>query len=412
VSAHAKISASQFHRIIPCAGSLALSAGAPRTTSVYAAEGTAGHEILHRSLVSMAPAARYVGEVMEVEGHYIVVTDEMAAHVQSVVDLALEIAGDDGVVMAEQRVCFARFLGVADDDAWGTADIIIARGASLTVIDFKYGAGERVDVSLNPQLMLYGLGAVNEFDGIAGDFRQVELIIAQPRAGGVSREAYAIDELIEWAEDIAAPAVADAIDAEDAYRKVSTPVWEEAYLVPGETQCRWCPAKGTCPALRAEVAAHVTVAAADVDEFQQVTDPKTFREPDLSRAMGAVGMIEDWCKAVRAEVERRLLAGTEVRGWKLVEGRQGARAWADAAAAEQALKGMRLKQDEMYDLKLISPTSAEKLLAKDSPRRWAKLQEFISRAPGKPSVAPASDARPSIETKPVADDFSAVEDLA
>ncbi len=411
MSAHAKISASQFHRLLRCAGSLVLAADAPRTTSIYAAEGTAAHMVLQRALGAHWIAKFFVGEVLCVDGYDIAVTDEMAAHVQTVVDLAREVAGDDGVIMTEQRVCYAAFLGVPDEDAWGTADVIIARGDTLTVIDLKYGAGERVEVADNSQLMLYGLGALNEFDGIAGNFEHVELIIAQPRAGRVSRAVYPLDHLYAWAEDVAAPAVRVVLDAEAEYRAGDTD-WEERFLIPGETQCRWCPAKGTCPALRAEVAAHVTVAAAGVDEFEQVTDPTTFREPDLARAMGAVNLIEDWCKAVRAEVERRLLAGTAVRGWKLVEGRQGARAWADAAAAEQALKGMRLKLDQMYDLKLISPTSAEKLLAKDSPRRWAKLQSLITRAPGKPSVAPASDARPAIELKPVADDFAAIEDLA
>jgi len=128
----------------------------------------------------------------------------------------------------------------------------------------------------------------------------------------------------------------------------------------------------------------------------------------LSAAMGQAEQIEGWLKAVRAEVERRLLAGKSVPGYKLVKGKQGNRAWRDAEAAEALLKSFRLKIDEMYDMKVISPTTAEKVLA-ESPKRWAKAQVLITRADGKPSVAPLSDKRPALEVKPVAEEF---EDLS
>jgi hypothetical protein len=67
-------------------------------------------------------------------------------------------------------------------------------------------------------------------------------------------------------------------------------------------------------------------------------------------------------------------------------------------------KSFRLRQDEMYDYSLISPTKAEKLL-KDTPKRWEKAEALISRADGKPSVAPATDKRPALAVQSVADDF-------
>ncbi|MNW02983.1 hypothetical protein D3C71_1988500 [compost metagenome] len=50
----------------------------------------------------------------------------------------------------------------------------------------------------------------------------------------------------------------------------------------------------------------------------------------------------------------------------------------------------------MYDFKLISPTTAEKVLKEANPRKWNKLQPLIGRSDGKPSVAPASDKRPAL----------------
>jgi hypothetical protein len=128
----------------------------------------------------------------------------------------------------------------------------------------------------------------------------------------------------------------------------------------------------------------------------------------IAAALTKVDLIEDWCKAIRAEAERRLLAGDNVPGWKLVPGKRGARQWVDAKAAEEALKGMRLRQDQIYDIKLVSPTSVEKLLKAEviGQRQWAKLAEIIVQNEGRPHVAPSTDPRPAIEIRPVVEDFT------
>ena len=60
----------------------------------------------------------------------------------------------------------------------------------------------------------------------------------------------------------------------------------------------------------------------------------------------------------------------------LVEGRRGARRWANDAEVEQTMKSMRMKLEEMYDFSLISPATAEKLHKAGviGPRQWPKLQ--------------------------------------
>jgi hypothetical protein len=175
----------------------------------------------------------------------------------------------------------------------------------------------------------------------------------------------------------------------------------DAPLVPGEKQCRFCKAKAVCPALAAEVA-EVVSGSATLDEF--VAPDTTTGDNYLSVAMSKVELVEHWCKAVRAEVERRLLAGQSVDGYKLVEGKRGNRKWNNETEVEALFKSFRLRQDEMYDYSLISPTKAEKLL-KDTPKRWERAQALISRAEGKPSVAPATDKRSALTVQSVADDF-------
>ena len=74
------------------------------------------------------------------------------------------------------------------------------------------------------------------------------------------------------------------------------------------------------------------------------------------------------------------------------------------------LKTFRLKVEEMYDFKLISPTTADKLAKAETigKRQWPKLQGLIVQSEGKPHVAPASDPRPALDIRPVADDFEAL----
>jgi len=130
----------------------------------------------------------------------------------------------------------------------------------------------------------------------------------------------------------------------------------------------------------------------------------------LGEIMGKADLIEGWVKSIRAEVERRLLAGTSVAGYKLVQGKRGNRKWADEVEAEETLKAMRVKHDQMYNYTVISPVSAEKLAKSGDigPRQWTKLQESITQAEGKPSVAPQSDKRPQLAVSSDTSDFNDV----
>ena len=369
-----------------CPGSVALEAAFPDQSSAYAAEGTLAHTLASEHLdgSGLHPSQR-IGEVHEVDGYTFTVDAAMADYVDNYCRLVREYA-DGGLLLVEQRVSIEHVTG--ETGATGTSDAIIVDTTKRTlyVVDLKYGMGVKVDAGDNPQLMMYALGAMEQCDQL-GEFDQVCMVIHQPRLNHVSEHWIYVGDL--WAFK------RRAAEAAELTRQPDAP------LVPGEKQCRFCKAKATCPALRAEVT-EVVSGSATLDEFL-VPDMAT-GDNYLSVAMSKVGLVEDWCKAVRAEVERRLLAGQTVDGFKLVEGRRGNRKWSDDAEVEALFKSFRLRQDEMYDYSLISPTKAEKLL-KDTPKRWEKAEALISRAEGKPSVAPATDKRSSLTVQSVADDF-------
>lgn len=346
-------------------------------------------------------------------------------------DTGAYIDVDSGQVYAESEV----------EPATGTTDVWIINGKVAHCLDLKMGAGVQVFAADNEQQEMYTDAALKEFDFL-GEVEEVHLHIVQPRMNHYDEAVYTRKQLAEKIERIRQASLKIAV----------TPI-DELPATPGEKQCRFCKIGASCKERTEHTMELIVGEFVDLDKgfvkvempqaekllaqsfgvtpkaltFHPETDPEdynlehveahfTVKKPNirpsieaatealttadderLATLMDAADMIEGFAKAVRAETERRLLSGkfTDAR-YKLVEGRQGARAWVDEEQAEAAMKAMRLKSDEMYDRKVISPTSAEKLLGEANKRKWAKLQPLITRSDGKPSVAPASDKRPAL----------------
>lgn len=392
---HALLSPSGAHRWMACSGSVAMSEGIPRTDSKYSTEGMDAHELAALSLTTGKGTAAFKGRVMEGGTE---VDDEMVAEVGKYVARVLQFA-EGGTLFVEQRLPISHITG--EEGAEGTADAVILQGDEIQVHDLKYGKGELVDAEENPQLLLYAIGALKRY-GIAEDFKHVRVVIHQPRLGYLSEWSCSVAELIAFGGKVSdcAGTALTALEFKSNWMGKS-----EAYLTPGEKQCRWCPAKAKCPALAKFVQEEIgsdfegiTTSQADLDNYSTA---------DLGKKMAVIDLIEGWCKAVRAAVESALFQGESIPGYKLVQGKKGNRVWSNAEEVEQLLKSMRLKVEQIYDFKLISPTSAEKVL-KETPKRWAKVLPLISQSEGKPSVAPESDPRPAIQVAPAADDFEVI----
>lgn len=407
MAAHAKLSPSSAHRWMRCPGSVVLEAGLPDTGSSHAAWGTDAHELSAICLAEQTAPDAYRGRIMGLGNE---VDQDMLDCVQEYVDRVRDYALV-GELMVEQRMPIGHITG--EPEAYGTSDAVVlcTDDEELQVHDLKAGRGVKVDADENEQLQIYALAALREFDMLA-EWKTIRMVIHQPRLGHVSEWDQSREDLEAFGKKVRQ--AAHLVEAAEFNVKGNAPDFAEKYLMPGDKQCRFCKAKATCPALRGHVL--TTVA----DDFVDTTEPLAPQLADaagllgendaavLANCLGAVDTIEAWCKAVRAEVERRLLAGLPVPGFKLVQGRKGSRAWSDEATAEQTLKAMRVKHDQMYDYKVISPTSAEKLAKAEviGPRQWPKLAELIVQSEGKPSVAPETDKRPALVVKPTADEFA------
>lgn len=400
---HAKLSPSSAVRWMACPGSVARSEGIPDKGSQYADEGTAAHFLAAHCLTFNETPAQHKGRKIvlyrndenDATGedfedalnhdevtvlNSFIVGEEMVEEVGKYVDFVGSFVRSGCDLYVEQRLSIEFLTG--EPDAAGTSDAVVLdyTNKELVVVDLKYGRGESVEAQDNLQLIMYALAAMKKF-GMLMDICSVRTIIHQPRKGYVGEAVYTIEEMAGWHRDIAAGA---------ARTRSSNPP-----ITPGTKQCRWCRASGQCKEQDEWVQGQLGVQFEDlttehVEEVRQTSDVQV-----LSVKMSAIELIEDWCKAVRAAVEAALLSGEPVPGYKLVRGRAGPRKWVNEEDAKNLMKSMRLKVEEMYDMKLISPTTAEKLL-KGQPKRWAKLQDLITQAEGGLSVAPESDKRPAV----------------
>ena len=418
MATHSVLSASGAKKWLNCNGAPAMEQGEPDSGSRFADEGTAAHYLGATCLETGANARGYEGRYIHVDEHgYCVlhpndgiqcarcgagrqahcfpVDAEMVANVQAYIDYVRLRVGN-GVSMVEQRVSLEHITG--ETGGGGTADAIILNGATLHIIDLKYGRGVVVSAFENEQLSLYALGAMEllslteDIDAIT----TVRLHIVQPRISD-DPNVYEVTPaaLHEFAKRVSDAAV--RCHTAIALQEEGKPI--DSYLNPSEGACQWCKAKAKCPALATLVQEQVgeqfeDMDAAKADEAVHASTPAT-----LAVKMAKVGLIEDWCKAIRAKTFEVLQSGTPVPGFKLVKGRAGNRAWSNPDQAEAMLKSMRIKHDQMYDYRIISPTKAEKLAEQDliGKRQWPKLQALITRADGSPSVAPESDKRPARE---------------
>lgn len=358
--AHALLSASSAHRWLNCPPSAVASELYPRETSEYAAEGTLAHE------VAEVTARENIHPETGRDGYAPEVTDEMLDCAAGYRDYIQErITGDDAVLLLEQRVDLTPWV----PGGFGTCDCIVLQGNTMDVIDYKYGKGVAVDAVANEQLMLYGLGALNDY-GIAYDVETVRLHIYQPRINNVSVWTIQAADLLNWGEQVKPIAAMAAQGGGD-------------YLA-GDW-CKFCPHAGQCKKLTQTctqfVETHDLRVAVPVLAPHEVADVLRL-EP----------LVTLWLKRVKAHAMTAMLDGQKVPGYKVVEGKLGNRKWTDELGVLEVLTGQGYTREDVTETKLLSPAAMDKVVGRK--KAADLLADYIERAPGAPTIVPESDKRP------------------
>lgn len=359
--AHALLSASSAARWMACPPSAMAAAAYENTSSEYAAEGTTAHEVAE--IVARDGIRPETG----MDDFAPEVTQEMLDCAAGYRDyLQEQIRTPDAVQMLERRVDFSAYV----PDGFGTCDCIIIQGDTLTIIDYKYGKGVAVSAENNPQMRLYALGALNDY-GIAYDVENVEMHIYQPRINNISTERLTVSALLEWAEKVVKPTATKAANGKGDYS-------------PG-AHCRFCPHAGRCRALTRVCTEYVTTHGAR-------TAVPVLAPHEVADVLQMEPLVTLWLKRVRDQAMTTMLDGGEIPGYKIVEGRQGARRWTDEPQVAQLLDNAGYTRDEYTTTTIFSPAGMDKALGKK------KVEELLSgcieRSPGSPTIVPVSDKRP------------------
>lgn len=371
---HARLAPSAAERWLQCPASIRMEALVPSPPdSPYALEGTCAHELaelkasVEFGLISRATFTKRLNKWREAWSVTEVVEFEMTGHAEAYVEvIRAELALYPG-----SRVVFEQRLDTGVPACWGTSDAVILSSTHVGIVDYKYGRGVAVEAENNPQLRLYGLGALDAFGDIIGDTDEVRITVHQPRLDHVLTEVVTADELRAWRDKVI-PVAVEALG-------------DDARFGPSETACRWCPASGNC---RAQLESIFTA------DF--TAKPETLDADELPDLLGQLTAIRTWCDAVESAAFQRVYhEGTEVPGYKVVLA-GGKRSITDAELAiKYAVEELGYTIEQVSRPAMRTLGELEALMTKTGFAE--KMADYIKPPIGRPSLVPDTDKRPSIQ---------------
>ena len=370
MSKHALLSPSSSHRWLNCPPSLRLGQKYDDTTSSYAAEGTEAHllgEYKLKTLLGMGakdPTANleYYNEEMEE------CAESYATYILELLEDA-KTRCSDPLILIEQRLDYSKYA----EGGYGTGDCIIVSDDALHVIDYKHGTGILVDANDNSQMKLYGLGALELFDGIY-DIETVSMTIYQPRRNNISTFTLSKDELYKWANEVLIPTAKLAFDGEGEFKCGD---W-----------CVFCKSKHECR--------HRSEYNLELAKYEFKLPP-ILEDEDVEEILSKIDELVSWASNIKDYALQSALRGKQWHGFKLVEGRSNRRYVNEDAVAEI----VKSSGYDPYEHKIKGITAMEKTLGK---ARFSELlSDLVEKPKGKPTLVLESDKRPAINT--AVDDF-------
>lgn len=380
---HAILSPSAADRWLNCTPSARLEAEYPEQTSSYALEGTIAHALAENIL---ADSSIGIGNIFEQSDLDTYLTDEMKQYVDDYVNYVRErltgIRAEDpmALILIEERIDLREWV----PEGFGTGDVVIIGANKLLFIDLKYGKGKKVDAYQNKQLMLYALGAYSEHSDIQR-IDSVEMVIYQPRMDNISSYELPISELLAFGEN-------------ELKVKAKLAFNGEGEFVPGK-HCQFCKVEN-CRA-RLEGALETAVKA-----FELVEKMPTVDISEVAAILPRIELAEAAFSTLTGFALKQAIAGTNIPGYKLVEGRS-VRKISDELKAVELLKAEGLSEDEYLNYKLKGIGDLEKAL---KPKKLdAVLGNLIIKPKGAPTLAPLSDKRSVYVADSAAEAFKDIE---
>ena len=371
--AHAILSASSAHRWLACPSSVQLSEQFADQPTVYAEEGTFLHELcelkLHRYLGDVAP------DVLEAQFQEHKDNDFYSDEAESVSDEyvqfcietieAVKASCSDPLILVEHRLDYSEIV----PDGFGTGDLLIVGDGVLEIIDFKGGRGVRVEADHNPQLMLYALAWLLEFDPLY-DIHTIRMSIVQPRLNNTSSFEISPEDLLHWAQTQVVPTARLAIEGKGEFK--------------AGDHCRFCKARHTC---RKRSEYFMELAKQDFKEADLLTDEEI--ADILPVAQNLAKWVEDLLAYATAQAEN----GKTWPGYKLVASVTKRKYTNDADVIRACTEA---GFTNIYKTTLLGISDLEKAIGKKAFKDM--VGPYVFKPEGKPELVPLSDRRKPISS--------------
>ncbi len=382
---HAVLSPSSASRWLACTPSARLEELFPDSAGEFAKEGGLAHELGETILrfktgeIKKAAYQRQSNVVMESN----LFSAEMWEYADNYAVFVLEelnkskAVTKDAVLFIERKLDMTKFV----PEGFGTGDAIIIADGVMKMIDLKYGKGVAVSCKENKQMMLYALGALEEFD-LLYDIQSVQMTIYQPRLDNISTWEMSVTDLVEWATKELKP------KAELAFEGKGT-------FVSGD-HCRFCRAKAKCKALAED--------SLEIEKYQR-TDGALLSDTEVTDILNRADAIKKWLTSVEEYALKEAVEhGKKWPEMKLVEGRS-VRTYTNQDKVAETLQANGYEAALIYKRSLLGITDMEKLLSKKGFEEL--LSDLVVKPQGKPALVPESDKRP--EWSSAAADFAGIE---
>lgn len=383
---HAKLSASGAKKWLNCPLSIVMESQFPDTTSEYAAEGTTAHA-LGEAKIRLA-----MKEITRVQYHRLIknleITEDMESYTDDYRDFVIErlnaakVKTPDAILMLEQKLDFSRWV----PEGFGTGDVVIIADGTMEIIDLKYGKGVLVSATENPQMQLYALGAVDEYEYIY-DIEEVTMTIFQPRIDNIDSYTIDVATLIKWGDEVVKPTASKAFSGE------------------GECQAGkhcddgFCKARPVCRAY-----AEKKQESAKFD----FAKPTTLNVDEIAEILDQSKQLAKWAKLVEDyALDQALNHDVKYPGFKIVEGRSNRTYSLPENDIASVLFEKGYAEETVYKKELRKITDMEKQLSKKTFNEI--LGGYVIKPQGKPTLVPMEDKRPEISTADsAAEDFKNV----
>ena len=363
--AHSALSPSGLERGMNCPGSVLLEDTMPKTTSVYAEEGTEAHELAESILT---------GKV------YPPHTPEMMEYVSVYTEFVLDETEEGDEFIVENRLDLTHLA----QDMFGTLDFGRWRPKTreLLIVDLKYGAGKSVSAVRNLQLMAYASGLARYFDVVPDTIR---VVIIMPRMDNPIRQ---------WTFDSI-----DLFDFEQDVIKAAGIAFGESPPFKAGEWCRWCRAASICPD-RIDKAREVALS-----EFASA--PHHVPPDELGDVLALARRMIAWAKSVEDYAEAEAEAGRVATGFDWVPTRPTTK-WKDENEAMRFLSGAGVADEFfMNEPTIRTPLQVQKAVSKIlTDAELAELAEYSSAVSGGHKLVPLDGKKPKHSVKVAIEEFA------